>query len=159
MRRQLKVRVAFGLLLAAFVSAAGLLLRAEPPQAVGTWASLGATPESRIGAAAVALPDGRTLIVGGSIAGAATDSVVVFDPADGSFASAGHLLLPRVGHTATLLYDGRVLIAGGTAGDLLSADLELFDPSTGNSVLGGAMAQPRLQAALARKWSPVYHRR
>src|SRR5207247_3611167 len=109
-------------------------LRAEPPQAVGTWATLGTTPESRVGAAAVALPDGRTLIAGGSIDSAPTDSVVVFNPADGSFTTAGHLLVPRVGHTATLLEDGRVLIAGGTSGSLVSADLELFDPNAAVSV-------------------------
>ena len=58
-------RLGFALAVLALVSGAGLLLRAEPPQAVGTWASIGTAPENRIGAAAVALPDGRTLIVGG----------------------------------------------------------------------------------------------
>jgi hypothetical protein len=146
----LKNRVALGVVLVALVFAATHSIRAELPQTIGTWASLGATPESRVGAAAVALKDGRTLIAGGSVDSTPTDSVVVFDPNDGSFLTVGHLLAGRVGHTATLLDDGRVLIAGGTAGDLMSADLELFDPVAGVSVLGGAMVQPRTGHAAAK---------
>jgi hypothetical protein len=149
-RTPLKNRVALGIVLAALVFAATHNIRAELPQSVGTWASLGATPESRVGAAAVALKDGRTIIAGGSIDGAPTDSVVVFDPNTGSFSMVGHLLLARVGHTATLLDDSRVLIAGGTSGDLISADLELFDPVAGVSVLVGEMAQPRTRHAAAK---------
>ena len=131
------------------VSGAGLLVRAESPQAVGTWASLGNTPESRIGAAAVGLPDGRTLITGGTINGAPTDSVVILNPADGTSTAGGTLQVPRAGHTATLLDDGRVLIAGGTSNGLVSADLEVFDPVAHASVLGGAMVQPRTGHAAA----------
>ena len=87
MRTAWKNRLALGLVLVAFVFAATRIIRAELPQAVGTWASLGATPESRIGAAVVLLKDGRTLIVGGSVNGAPTDSVVIFDPNAGSFAT------------------------------------------------------------------------
>ena len=129
MRTAWKYRLALGLALVALVFAATRIIRAEPPQAVGTWASLGATPESRIGSAAVSLKDGRTLIVGGSVNGVSTDSLVIFDPNNGSFATIGHLLVARVGHTATLLDDGRVLIAGNTSGDLISAVLELLDPA------------------------------
>jgi len=116
-RTPLKNRVVLGVVLAALVFAATHSIRAELPQAIGTWASLGTTPESRVAAAAVALKDGRTLIAGGSVDGTPTDSVVVFDPNTGSFSLAGHLLLARVGHTATLLDDGRVLIAGGQRAD------------------------------------------
>ena len=84
--RTLKNRVALGVVLAGLVFGATHNIRAELPQAIGTWASLGATPESRVGAAAVALKrDGRTVIAGGSVAGVATDSVVAFDPNTGSF--------------------------------------------------------------------------
>ena len=113
MRTPFKNRVALGIVFAALVFAATHNIRAELPQAVGTWASLGATPESRVGAAAVALKDGRTIIAGGSVDGVPTDSVVAFDPNSGSFSTVGHLLLARVGHTATLLDDGRVLLVGG----------------------------------------------
>ena len=53
--RRWSAPVTWGIVLAAFLSGAGLLLRAQAPQAVGTWASLGATPESRVGAAALAI--------------------------------------------------------------------------------------------------------
>ena len=149
-RRPLKNRVGLAIALAALVFAATHNIRAELPQAVGTWASLGATPENRIGAASVALKDGRTLIAGGSVNGASTDSVVVFDPDSGAFSTIGHLLLARVGHTATLLDDGRVLVAGGKVGQLISADLELFDPAAGVSVLAGEMTQPRSGHAAAK---------
>src|SRR5262245_225474 len=141
---------ALAVVLLVIASSAGLLLRAESPQAVGTWASLGNTPDSRVGAAAVGLPDGRTLITGGTVNGAPTDSVVIFSPANGSFTSGGNLQVPRVGHTATLLDDGRVLIAGGTSNALVSADLELFDPVAHVSVLGGAMVQPRTGHAASK---------
>ena len=67
-------RMALAIFLLVLVSGAGLLLRAESPQAVGAWASLGTTPESRVGAAAVGLADGRTLIAGGTVNGTPTDS-------------------------------------------------------------------------------------
>ena len=143
-------RLGFALAVLALVSGAGLLLRAEPPQAVGTWASIGTAPENRIGAAAVALPDGRTLIAGGLAIGTPTDAVVVFDPADSSFATAGQLLEPRAGHTATLLEDGRVLIAGGKVNDILTGDLEIFDPSDGSSTLVATLAMLRSGHAAAR---------
>jgi len=143
-------RLGFVLAIVALVSGAGLLLRAEPPQEVGSWASIGAAPENRIGAAAVALADGRTLIAGGLADGTPTAAVVVFDPADSSFAAAGQLLEPRAGHTATLLEDGHVLIAGGTVNALLSGDVEIFDPSTGTSTLVATLAQLRKGHAAAR---------
>ena len=143
-------RLGFILAIVALVSGAGLLLRAEPPQEVGTWASIGTAPENRIGAAAVALPDGRTLIAGGLADGTATDAVVVFDPADSSFATAGQLPEPRAGHTATLLEDGRVLIAGGKVNDILTGDLVIFDPSDGSSTLVATLAMLRSGHAAAR---------
>ncbi|MET0213102.1 MAG: kelch repeat-containing protein, partial [Vicinamibacterales bacterium] len=143
-------RLGFVLAIVALVSGAGLLLRAEPPQDVGTWASIGNAPENRIGAAAVALADGRTLIAGGLANGTPTDAVVVFDPADSSFATAGQLLEPRAGHTATLLEDGRVLIAGGKVNDILTGDLEIFDPSDGSSTLVATLAMLRSGHAAAR---------
>ena len=114
---------------------------------------------SPISAAAVALPDGRTLVAGGLANGTPTAAVVVFDPADSAFATAGQLLEPRAGHTATLLEDGRVLIAGGTVNELLSGDLEIFVlmsnaglPEAGDMVLTfepPVLADPARYAAAA----------
>src|SRR5262245_11060488 len=97
-------------------AAAGLLLWAQVPQPIATWAAAGAIADGRANAASVELPDGRTLIAGGTnVAGAALDSVVIYDPADNSFSSVGQLSSARSGLSATLLADGRVLLAGGAA--------------------------------------------
>ena len=150
MKYLLRNRIAFVILVLALISTSGLLLRAGAPQTVGTWLSLGAAAENRTGAAAVALPDGRVLVTGGSVDGVATDSIVFFNAADGARTAAGRLLAPRAGHTATLLDDGRVLIAGGTVDGLVSADLEVFDPSTGISTLAASLAEPRSGHSAAR---------
>ena len=97
--RSWKYRAALGFALVAMVFAATHGIRAELPQAIGTWAALGTAPDNRVGAAAVALADGRTLITGGSVDGIPTDVVVAFDPNDGSFSTIGHLTIARVGHT------------------------------------------------------------
>jgi hypothetical protein len=132
-------------------ASSGLLLRAAPPQPVGTWAPMGAIAEARSNAASVSLADGRTLIAGGTAGdGSPTDSVTIYDPIANSFKTAGRLIAARVGHTATLLTDGRVLVAGGTSNTLLSADLELFDPAAGTSTLVALLTQPRTGHAAAR---------
>ncbi|HTI38457.1 MAG TPA: MBG domain-containing protein, partial [Vicinamibacterales bacterium] len=141
-------RFAFGIVVAFIVTASGLL-RAGTPQSVGTWRSLGATPDQRVGAAAVTLADGRVLITGGTIGGAQTATATVFNPVDGSFTSAGQLLLPRSGHTATVLKDGRVLIAGGVSQGVTTADLEIFDPSADSSTVPGSLTQARTGHAAA----------
>ena len=92
-------------LLAAIVVAAlsGGNPSASTPQQVGAWASFGTIADSRTGAAAVALPDGRTLILGGVVAdGTPTDSVIAVDPVSKSVSQAGQMFAARVGHTATL---------------------------------------------------------
>jgi len=135
----------------AFIGSSGLLLRAQAPQAVGTWVPAGELAPSHSGAAAVALEDGRTLIVGGAGAdGASTDRAVIVNPRDNSLITAGRLLRARVGHTATLLADGRVLVVGGTVDGAPSSDLEVLDLDTGGSTLVGALAQPRSGHAAAR---------
>ncbi|HYT74506.1 MAG TPA: hypothetical protein VEL79_07150, partial [Vicinamibacterales bacterium] len=98
----------------------------------------------------MALPDGRTLILGGVAAdGSPTDSAAILDPVSKSVGQAGRMLEPRVGHTATALKDGRVLIAGGVVNGLVSADIEIFDPVAGASVLAGSMSQARTRHAAA----------
>jgi len=114
----------------------GLSLHAQLPQPVATWSSIGPTPYGRADAAAVTLADGRTLIVGGTLAdGSVTDSVIAFDPTTNTVLNVGHLLSPLVGHTATLLADGRVVVVGGSIANVVSPDIEVFDPATGTSML------------------------
>jgi len=143
--------VTFIVAIAAMVGSSGFLLRAEPPQAVGTWASMGTIADSRTGAASVALPDGRTLVVGGTRAdGSVTGSIAILDPSDNSMSAVGELTTARAGHTATLLADGRVLVAGGSAGGLILNDLEIVDVGTGTSTPVGLLTDPRTGHAAAR---------
>ena len=128
----------------------GLLLNAQLPQPVGTWAD-GGHVSARIGSAAVALPDGRTLIVAGrNVDGSATSEVLVYDPASGSSTVAGNLAVARTEHAAVLLKDGRVLVAGGLVNGEASADIEFFDPATGTSAIGATMLEARAGLAAAR---------
>ena len=144
-------RVAFGLTITAAVCAAGLLLRAEPLQPVGAWMSIGPVAQSRSGAAAVTLVDGRTLIAGGNgLDDSATDGIVAYDPTSNSFENVGRMIVPRVGHTATLLKDNRVLFTGGLVDGVVSSDVELYDPATRTSTLVGLLVQPRVGHAAAR---------
>ena len=136
--------------LAILASSSVLFLSAQAPQQVGTWAPSGAIADGRSGAAAVALRDGTTLIVGGVVSGAASDTVLRYDPATGGLVTAGQLLSARAGHTATLLEDGRVLVAGGRAGDTAATDIEVFDPDAGTSTVLGQLAQARVGHASAR---------
>src|SRR2546428_348064 len=59
------------------------------------------------------LPNGKTLIAGGTAGGgAATTSSELYDPVAGTFTATGSLNTGRIYHTATLLSNGLVLIAG-----------------------------------------------
>jgi hypothetical protein len=127
-----------------------MLVDAQAPQAVGTWEPMGAIVDVRTRAVAVALDDGRTLIVGGvTNDGMPTSTVVSYDPATNSSTTAGELVAPRTGHSATLLQDGRVLVAGGTVNGVISTDLELFDPHSGTSTIVALLPQPRTGHAAA----------
>jgi hypothetical protein len=73
------------------------------------------TPTGKLVAAqayhtATLLPDGRVLLVGGSVPNLSQ----FYDPATGSFTFGPHTTIARSGHTATLLPDGGVLIVGGS---------------------------------------------
>ncbi len=135
--------VTFALLAIAAITSGALL--AQAPQAVGTWAPLEDLASPLSNGAAVALPDGRTLIAGGTLTdGTPTNHVTIYDPVSDSLTAAGVLVSPRSGHTATLLEDGRVLIVGGvTEGGLISTDIERFDSTAGTSTLVAQLAEPR----------------
>jgi hypothetical protein len=150
-RSNMKRIVRFTLAVALVAVGSRLALWAQLPQPVNTWASLGSAPQARTGAAAVALADGRTLIIGGRTAdGVVTDSVVVYDPTVNQTLAVGQLTAHRIGHSATLLRDGRVLIAGGSIDNIVSGELEIFDPATGLSTVVASLSQPRTRHAAAR---------
>lgn len=93
---------------------------------------------------AVALDEGRVLLVGGDLPG----SLELFDPhvgARGEFRPAGALIHgPRFGLTATRLRDGRVFIAGGLfANQKPTKKTEIYDPKTNECIAGPDLLDAR----------------
>jgi hypothetical protein len=98
---------------------------------------------------AVALPDGRVVVVGGiDDEEQPVREIEIYDSATGGFTRRGEMAAPgRVGGTATLLPGGKILLAGGASvkdQSLVATDtLEIYDPETGESALTGALTEPR----------------
>ncbi len=105
-----------------------------------------ALSEARDSHTAVALQDGRVLVVGGFVGEGEPPlaTAEMFDPESGRWRSVGSLSMGRGGHAAALLGDGRVLVAGGWVGPQTYTDTtEIFDPRTGRFSAG-----PRLPVAV-----------
>ena len=106
---------------------------------------------ARFDHAAVLLPTGRVLIVGGiERNGVMQPSAELVDPITGRFTSTGKPLAEHGwGVTATRLRNGKVLIAGGSTGcdsPCYTASAELYDPGTGKFASTGKMTVPRAEA-------------
>jgi hypothetical protein len=96
--------------------------------AAGTFSPTGDMTVTRFNHTAIALNDGRVLIVGGN----QRNSAEVYDPTSGTFSAVGDMEVAHgLGHRAVRLLDGRVLVVGGDAGSIQpSAVTEIFDPAT-----------------------------
>jgi serine protease inhibitor len=130
---------------------------APTPVADGsTWVPAGTLLAGRASTHAVALDDGRVLVVGSDnicTPGGAWDesaAAEVFDPATGSWSATESLNAPRDGFVAVALPDGRVLITGGmTSGDPAVGPFgaytstKLYDPRTGAWSATGLMEVAR----------------
>ena len=109
---------------------------------------------ARAAHSAVALPDGRVLLIGGCVrdsceAGPDSSTVDVFDSRSGRFAPGGALLQPRVSTTTAPLPGNKVLIAGGWVGSSVTASTEMFDPQTRRSRAGPALSAAKADMAVA----------
>jgi hypothetical protein len=141
------------------VAAGALLLSAccsEPgvdatSRTAGSIVPTGQMIAARFDHAAVLLPTGRVLMVGGiERNGVMQPSAELFDPATRRFAATGRPLAQHGwGVTATLLKTEKVLVAGGSTGcdsPCYTASAELYDPATGTFALTGKMTVPRAEA-------------
>ena len=100
-----------------------------------TFSPTGALHIARWGAAAVVLPDGAALILGGidnqgPVGENYEPSGEIYSPAAGTFTVTGGLNALRVAYASALLPDGRVLIAGGYDENTALDTAEVFDPKT-----------------------------
>ena len=114
------------------------------------WATLPDMAERRVGAVAVALPDGRLLVAGGQAGDTCHASAEVL-AADGSgWAAVAAMSCPRMLAAAGLLPSGRVIVAGGKsgAGDAaILATVEQWDPVEDRWSVLPPMLHARSQAA------------
>lgn len=129
-------------------------------------------PANLVGSAMIALPDGRTLLVGGAIVDdplapdasvTATSKAWILAENGVTWSNLPLLAAPRAGHTLALLPDGRVLVAGGAATwsltavpDDTHACVEVFDPRASTfepvgecSGSAGALAAPAWKPSVA----------
>jgi hypothetical protein len=121
--------------------AAGQAAKVAVSGPANTWVSTGSMAVARSGHTATLLPDGKVLVAGG-----ATASAELYDPARGRWSPTGSLSVARSDATATLLTDGDVLVTGGccnAAGNGYKT-AELYDPSTGTWAPTGSMTTGRL---------------
>ncbi len=83
---------------------------------------------ARFNHSAIALDDGRVLVLGGN----QLSSAEVYDPVGGDFTPVGDMnSVHGLGHRAVKLLDGKVLVLAGDEGTIQpSAVAELFDPAT-----------------------------
>ncbi|MFZ0431154.1 MAG: kelch repeat-containing protein, partial [Candidatus Acidiferrales bacterium] len=112
----------------------------------GTFTPTGNLNTARDGHAAVLLPNGTVLIVGGYLFDEGdfngTASAEIYDPSTGQFTPTGSLSVARGGCTATLLNSGKVLVAGGADGFSVWSTSEIYDPSTGQFSPGPDLPTP-----------------
>jgi hypothetical protein len=83
---------------------------------------------ARFNHSAIALDDGRVLVLGGNH----LSSAELYDPVSNTFSPAGGMnAVHGLGHQAVKLPDGNVLVLGGDGGTIQpTAVAELFDPAT-----------------------------
>ncbi len=132
-------------------SCGGSAAFADMSRSPGSIIATGPMTAARFDHAAVLLPTGRVLIVGGiERNGVMQPSAELFDPVNQRFTATGTPLAQHGwGVTATLLPNGKVLVAGGSTGcdsPCFTAAAELYDPAAGRFALTGSMTTPRADA-------------
>ena len=90
--------------------------------------------------AALALSDGRVIVAGGQVAGAAAelDSAELWEPRSDTWQLVHPMSATRQDFSLIRLGDGRVMVAGGTAGRQVTP--EVWDPKTDSWTFTGPPA-------------------
>ena len=99
--------------------------------ASASWSSTGPLTTARSEFAAVALPSGNILVIGGANNGSALSSCEVYDVASGAWSAAGSLATARSHHAAAVLAGSGVIALGGyTTISSYLASSEVYDLET-----------------------------
>jgi hypothetical protein len=105
--------------------------------------------------AAILLPSGKVLVVGGVSPGnEVLATAELYDPTTGTWSPTGSMSVARAGHTLTLLPTGKALVVGGTQISLIPnleanaplASAELYDPQTGQWTTTAALPASEARA-------------
>lgn len=99
---------------------------------IDTFNDVSGSPAVRTGAAVAPLSDGRILIAGGSVGGAATDTAEIYDPETDTVTAIASMNAPHTGTPGVLVEPDVVLIAGGAddvGAETSAADLFVYDAS------------------------------
>lgn len=110
--------------------------------ATGTFSSTGSMTVTRFNHSAIALDDGRILVLGGN----GRRSAEVYDAGTGAFSPVGDMEVNHgLGHRAVKLTDGRVLVVAGDGGTIQpTAVAEVFDPGTDEFTRVGDLTTTRM---------------
>jgi N-acetylneuraminic acid mutarotase len=131
--------------------------------AANAWREAGAMSGKRAGHQAVALADGRVLVVGGGDrvgypcaaihpncnVAESIGTAEIYDPASGTFSRTGDLAFPRVAFSLDVLRSGKVVATGGGAKNAGLTSVEIFDPKAGTWSKGPDLDGQRLFHASA----------
>ncbi|WP_165956411.1 Kelch repeat-containing protein [Kribbella antibiotica] len=118
--------------------------------ATGLWTATETMTDARVDSQSVLLPDGRVLLVGGTVeTGHGTFAHLafceLFDPILEKWTTTGSMSVPRNNHQATLLPGGDVLVTGGTVAGVVPGTI--YDPHSHSSV--------EMYSIEAETWTPV----
>ena len=120
---------------------------------VGEFILTGEMGNDRLYHAAVKLPDGRIMVVGGRGKGVSEWPIIhqtseIYDPATSEWTNTGVTNEDRQSPSIALLPDGKVLLAGGNDNRLeLHKTAEIWDPATGEWSMIEKMLKLREQPA------------
>jgi hypothetical protein len=115
------------------------------------WTAASPLLEARSDHAAVAMLDGKVMVIGGNQGPRLLQSVEIYDANDDRWFRATPLPAPRTAHSAFLLRDGRVLVAGGIDATGAATDATfIYNPPADSWAEGPRMNLARVQHAAVR---------